>query len=225
MLKTIVIGNLVRDGKVNAGKDDTSFTGFAVAVEIGYGDKKKTIYPEGTVNGDAIAQYLTKGKQIMVVSDGIEEYEYTSGKGVNAKTGTGHRFINGQVFLGDAVYAITRGRLTADASPLDGKDFAVPTLLSNVKQGKEDAVVASSFVLGAKGLDAVGKYFVKGKTVAVAGPASIRAYSGANGPGAEVRFNSIDFALGPDPQKKGEAAAEPASSMAGGDDDNDFIPD
>ena len=86
--------------------------------------------------------------------------------------------------------------------------------------------MASSFILGAKGLDAVGKYFVKGKTVAVAGPASVRAYAGANGPGAEVRFNSIDFALGPDPQKKGEAAAEPTMATAGGaEDDGDFIPD
>ncbi|WP_273455825.1 single-stranded DNA-binding protein [Nevskia ramosa] len=225
MLKTIVIGNLVRDGKVNAGKDDKPFTGFAVAVEIGYGDKKTTIYPEGTVNGDAVAQYLTKGKQIMVVSDGIETYEYTSGKGVNEKVGIGHRFINGQLMLGDAVYVIARGRLTADASPLEGKDFAVPTLLSNVKAGKEDAVVASSFVLGAKGLDAVGKYFVKGKTVAVAGAASIRAYAGSNGPGAEVRFNSIDFALGPDPQKKGESAEAIPETVGGSDDDNDFIPD
>lgn len=214
MLKMIFVANLVRDAVVQKNKENEEFTAASIAVERGYGDNKTTIYPEFTVNGSAIAKSLTKGRQIVIVAEDMVSYTY---KGKDGE-GTGYRLQNAQVYLGDAVITFVRGRLTADVNELEGKDFAAPRLLSNVRLGKDkEALVASSLLLGAKYLEKTKPSLKKGKVLNAFGVSSLNAYTGKEGPGAEIRFAQCDVDLGPDAKAKSD---EPATAEA-----EDVIPD
>ncbi len=68
MNKVILMGNLTEDPEVKTYKDN-SFTVFCVAVQDGYGDKKKTYFFDclaGGKTGENIAKYFEKGKPILV---------------------------------------------------------------------------------------------------------------------------------------------------------------
>lgn len=215
MMKIILVANLVRDAVVNTNKEGEKFTAASVAVERGYGDKKTTIYPEFTVNGEAIAKSLTKGRQVVIIAEDLVSYEYQGKDG----TGIGYRLLNANVQLGDVVATFVRGRLTADVNELEGKDFAAPRLLSNVRLGKEkEALVASSLLLGPKYLEKTKPSLKKGKVLNAFGVASLNAYTGKEGPGAEIRFANCDVDLGPDAKAKAEG--EPATAETA-----DEIPD
>lgn len=212
MFKTlIIVANLVRDAEVRQNKENEDFTSFSIAYERGFGDKKEVIYPEVTVNGSAIAKSLTKGRQIVITADDLIPYSYSKKEGGE---GTGYRLVGTEVFLGDVALAFIRGRLTGDVSELEGKDFAVPRLLSNVRKGKDkEALVASSVVLGAKYLEKTKPSLKKGKTLNVFGVVETNAYTGQNGPGSEIRFVTSTVDLGPDAKAKTDApVAETADS-------------
>ena len=64
-----LMGNLVRDPEVRGGNGNNSFTTFAIAVNDGFGDKKKVYFMEcaaGGKTGENIAKFFKKGKQIIV---------------------------------------------------------------------------------------------------------------------------------------------------------------
>ncbi len=66
MNKVILLGNLTEDPEVKTYRDN-SFTVFTVAVQDGYGDKKKTFFFDCIANGktgENIAKYFEKGKPI-----------------------------------------------------------------------------------------------------------------------------------------------------------------
>ena len=68
MNKVILLGNLTEDPEVKTYKDN-SFTVFCVAVQDGYGDKKKTYFMDCIASGktgENIAKYFEKGKPILV---------------------------------------------------------------------------------------------------------------------------------------------------------------
>ncbi len=68
MNKVILLGNLVEDPEVKSYKDN-SFTVFCVAVQDGYGDKKKTYFFDCVASGktgENIAKWFEKGKPILV---------------------------------------------------------------------------------------------------------------------------------------------------------------
>ena len=68
MNKIILLGNLTDDPEVKTYKEN-SFTVFTVAVQDGYGDKKKTYFFDciaGGKTGENIAKYFEKGKPILV---------------------------------------------------------------------------------------------------------------------------------------------------------------
>ena len=68
MNKIILLGNLTEDPEVKTYKDN-SFTVFCVAVQDGYGDKKKTYFFDCIASGktgENIAKYFEKGKPILV---------------------------------------------------------------------------------------------------------------------------------------------------------------
>ena len=68
MNKVILLGNLTEDPEVKSYQDN-SFTVFCVAVQDGYGDKKKTYFFDCIASGktgENIAKYFEKGKPILV---------------------------------------------------------------------------------------------------------------------------------------------------------------
>lgn len=221
MMKAIlVVANVVRNAEVKSNKDGESFTTFAIAYERA---KDDVIYPDVTVNGDGIAEHLTKGRQVTITASDLVPYTYEK---KDKTSGTGYKLVNARVYLGDVCLVFARGRLTDDVKTLEGKDFAAPRMLSNVRLGKDkEAVVASSFILGDKYLAACDKSNTKlgkGKAMTVFGEASINTYSGKDGsPGAEIRFLTANVDLGPDAKKREEAPV----SVGGDDDGMNEIPD
>ena len=68
MNKVILLGNLTEDPEVKSYQDN-SFTVFCVAVQDGYGDKKKTYFFDCIASGktgENIAKFFEKGKPILV---------------------------------------------------------------------------------------------------------------------------------------------------------------
>ena len=68
MNKVILLGNLTEDPVIKSYQDN-SFTVFCVAVQDGYGDKKKTYFIDCIASGktgENIAKYFEKGKPILV---------------------------------------------------------------------------------------------------------------------------------------------------------------
>jgi len=66
--KVILLGNLTEDPEVKTHRDN-SFTIFCVAVQDGYGDKKKTYFMDCIASGktgENIAKFFEKGKPILV---------------------------------------------------------------------------------------------------------------------------------------------------------------
>jgi single stranded DNA-binding protein len=61
-----ILGNIVKDPEVRGGNGNGSFTTFSVAVNDGFGDKKKVYFLEcaaGGKTGENIAKFFKKGKQ------------------------------------------------------------------------------------------------------------------------------------------------------------------
>jgi single-strand DNA-binding protein len=63
------IGNLVRDPEVSYAQSGTAIARFSLAINDGYGDKKKTYFPSFTAFGktaETIGNTLNKGRKIVV---------------------------------------------------------------------------------------------------------------------------------------------------------------
>ncbi len=68
MNKVILLGNLTEDPEVKTYRDN-SFTVLTIAVQDGYGDKKKTFFFDCIAHGktgENIAKFFEKGKPILV---------------------------------------------------------------------------------------------------------------------------------------------------------------
>lgn len=67
MLQRIeIIGNLVQDAEVKAGKDGKEFVTFRVAVSEGSGDDRRATYYDITYVKNGLLPYLKKGQSIYV---------------------------------------------------------------------------------------------------------------------------------------------------------------
>lgn len=67
-------GRLTRDCEVKMIRDDLSITSFSLAVDCGFGDKKRTEFVNvKAFKKDALAPYLLKGKPVMVAGEYQEE--------------------------------------------------------------------------------------------------------------------------------------------------------
>ena len=79
--KTIIVGNVGRDAEMRMTPDGKSVTQFSVAVNIGYGDNKKTQWYE-VVTWEKLAQtcnqYVKRGMKILC--DGTLELNEYDGK-------------------------------------------------------------------------------------------------------------------------------------------------
>jgi single-strand DNA-binding protein len=74
-----VVGRVGRDAVVRHTADGEQVAGFSVAVDSGYGDKKKTLWLDVSVWGkraEALAKHVKKGDRIGVVGElGTREHE------------------------------------------------------------------------------------------------------------------------------------------------------
>ncbi|MDI9407788.1 MAG: single-stranded DNA-binding protein [Candidatus Pacebacteria bacterium] len=72
-MKSITIaGGLTRDAVTRTTQGGDKITGFSVAVDEGFGDKKRTLYFECSLwgaRGEKRAEYLTKGTKVAVSGD------------------------------------------------------------------------------------------------------------------------------------------------------------
>lgn len=81
-----ISGRLGKDA-VTRDAGDTTATGFSVAVDDGYGDKKKTLWFDCTMwgqRGEKLAPYLTKGTRVSVAgSVGLRTWDGDKGPGAS----------------------------------------------------------------------------------------------------------------------------------------------
>jgi len=80
--KTIVVGNVGRDGEMRFTPSGVPVTEFSVAVNIGYGDKKKTQWWSITAwnkLAETCGQYVKKGMRVLV--DGHAEMQEWESEG------------------------------------------------------------------------------------------------------------------------------------------------
>lgn len=79
-MKSITIaGRIGKDAETRTTQGGDQVTGFTVAVDEGFGDKKRTLWfdcSQWGKRGAAVAQYLTKGTSVTVTGDlSTREYE------------------------------------------------------------------------------------------------------------------------------------------------------
>ena len=78
------IGRIGRDAEVRQTNNGTAVANFPVAVDVGYGDNKATLWLDCSMFGKraegGLVQYLVKGAQVMVEGD-INLRQYTKGDG------------------------------------------------------------------------------------------------------------------------------------------------
>ena len=78
------IGRIGRDAEVRQTNNGTAVANFPVAVDVGYGDNKTTLWLDCSMFGKraegGLVQYLVKGAQVMVEGD-INLRQYTKGDG------------------------------------------------------------------------------------------------------------------------------------------------
>lgn len=71
MLQLIISGRLGKDAEVKTLTGGTVIN-FSVATEVGYGDKKETIWVDCAKWGEktGVAEYLKKGQQVVITGEG-----------------------------------------------------------------------------------------------------------------------------------------------------------
>jgi single-strand DNA-binding protein len=79
MIVTTLVGRLGKDCRVGTA-GQTPVCNFTVAVDVGYGDKKQTLWWDCALFGkraeSKLPQYLTKGQQVAISGEpGTREYE------------------------------------------------------------------------------------------------------------------------------------------------------
>ena len=90
MLKVIICGRLTKEPELKylEKKPDTAVTRYSIAVDVGYGDNKRTEYLSCVVFGKAAefaSKYFHKGKRVLVEGT-IKQGKYTTKEGVEHKT-------------------------------------------------------------------------------------------------------------------------------------------
>ena len=78
MIKTFLSGRLGKDAEVKTLEGGKKVMNYSVAVDIGYGDNKQTLWVECAQWSEktAVAEYLKKGTQVIVTGEpGIRKWE------------------------------------------------------------------------------------------------------------------------------------------------------
>lgn len=78
------VGRIGRDAEVRSTQNGTSVAGFPLAVDVGFGDKKSTLWCDASIWGKraegGLIQYLVKGQQVAVSGEiGTREFQKRDG--------------------------------------------------------------------------------------------------------------------------------------------------
>ena len=78
------LGRIGRDAEVRSTQSGTSVAGFPVAVDVGFGDNKQTMWLDASLWGkraeSGLVQYLVKGQQVHVIGEiGTREFQKRDG--------------------------------------------------------------------------------------------------------------------------------------------------
>ena len=78
------VGRIGRDAEVRQTGNGTAVAGFPVAVDVGFGENKQTLWLDAALFGKraegGLVQYLRKGQQVAVVGEiGTREYQKRDG--------------------------------------------------------------------------------------------------------------------------------------------------
>lgn len=72
MLQGFAVGRIGKDAELRRTKEQTAVSNFSLAVEVGWGERKKTLWLDCTLWGkqaEGLTEYLTKGKTIAVLGE------------------------------------------------------------------------------------------------------------------------------------------------------------
>lgn len=90
MIVLTATGRLGKDAELRSLNDGTKILSFSVGSDIGYGDKKQTIWLDCSIfgqRGEKLAQFLTKGTSVTVIGEfGQRTYQNKSGETATATT-------------------------------------------------------------------------------------------------------------------------------------------
>lgn len=90
MIVLTATGRLGKDAELRSLNSGDKILSFSVGSDIGYGDKKQTVWLDCSIfgaRGEKLAQYLTKGSQVTVIGEfGQRTYQNKSGETVTATT-------------------------------------------------------------------------------------------------------------------------------------------
>lgn len=72
MLQGFAVGRIGQDAELRSTKEGTAVSNFSLAIEVGWGERKKTLWLDCTLWGkqaESMTKYLTKGKMIAVLGE------------------------------------------------------------------------------------------------------------------------------------------------------------
>lgn len=72
MFQGFAVGRVGKDAELRKTKEGTAVSNFSLAVETGWGERKKTLWVDCTLWGakaEGLTEYLTKGKTIAVLGE------------------------------------------------------------------------------------------------------------------------------------------------------------
>lgn len=72
MLQGFAVGRIGKDAELRNTKEGTAVSNFSLAVEVGWGERKKTLWIDCALWGkqaEGLTKYLTKGKTIAVFGE------------------------------------------------------------------------------------------------------------------------------------------------------------
>jgi single-strand DNA-binding protein len=90
MIVITATGRVGKDAELRTTNSGDRILSFSVGSDIGYGDKKQTVWLDCSIfgaRGEKLAQYLTKGTSVTVIGEfGQRSYQNKSGETVTATT-------------------------------------------------------------------------------------------------------------------------------------------
>lgn len=72
MLQGFAVGRIGKDAELRQTKEKTAVSNFSLAVEVGWGERKKTLWLDCALWGkqaESLTQYLLKGKMIAILGE------------------------------------------------------------------------------------------------------------------------------------------------------------
>ena len=82
----IELCNLGRDADLRYTPDGTAVSNLALAYSVGYGDKKRTQWLDGSLWGkraESLSPHLTKGTKVLIYADDVELEQYQKNDGAS----------------------------------------------------------------------------------------------------------------------------------------------